>query len=277
VVWLLGSLGGGCTSDLRLSLAGKDCTADRACADGYSCNTARKCVLSSELDPDGGGTSAGAGGAMGPGGQSGQGGQGGSVALGGGGGAPPGGAAGNAGVGGSGGGSVDPVDPDAGYTDLADADGGCIATTVFRDDDGDGVGVSGQDRVACPGPGWATVAGDCRDDLLDVFPGQTQFFAEPYAEPAAPAGAGGVSFDYDCDNAEEPDPTNDTLDPAPTCAGLIGIGCSGSGFLPADPPRQGTGVEPRCGSSLRSDCAQSGLDCIAEPTEVGPSLVFRCN
>jgi hypothetical protein len=277
VVWLLGALGGGCTSDLRLSLAGKDCTAERVCAAGYTCNTERRCVLPSELNPDGGGSSAGAGGATSPGGQGGQGGQGGSVALGGSAGAAPGGAAGNAGVAGSGAGGIDPVDPDAGSADLADADGGCIPVAVFGDDDGDGVGESGDPSVACPGPGWATVAGDCRDDLPDVFPGQTQFFAEPYLEPAAPAGAGGVSFDYDCDNAEEPDPTNDTLDPAPTCAGLIGIGCSGSGFLPADPPRQGTGVEPRCGSSLRSDCTQSGLDCIAEATVVGAILIFRCN
>ena len=220
--------------------------------------------------------SAGAGGATGLGGRSGQGG---SVALGGSGGAPPGGAAGNAGVAGSGGGGGgDPLDPDAGSTDVADADAGCIATTVFEDVDGDGVGVSGPGRTACPGPGWAILAGDCRDDLPDVFPGQTQFFAEPYLEPAAPVGAGGESFDYDCDNVEEPDPTNDTLDPAPTCPAIV-LGCEGSGFVPAnDPPREGTGLEPRCGSTSRRDCAvQDGLSCTTENTPVGAILAFRCN
>ncbi len=279
---LLGALGGGCTSDLRLSLAGKNCTAALDCVDGYECDIAtRKCVLRTETEPGDGGLSAGAGGATSPGGQAGQAGRagqgGGGMTAGGSGGAPAGGSTGNAGNGGAGG---DPVDPDAGYGEVADADadGGCVPTDVFGDDDGDGVGESGDSRVACPEPGWATLAGDCRDDLPEVFPGQKQFFAEPYVEPAAPAGAGGVSFDYDCNNVEVPDPDNNTLDPAPTCAGLIGIGCEGSGFLPAnEPPREGTGLDPRCGSVSRRDCTVDGLDCIASDTEVGSSLTFRCN
>ena len=279
LVGLLGALGGGCTSDLRLSLAGKDCTAALDCVDGYRCEpSTRKCVLSSEPGPGDGGISAGAGGATSPAGQGGQGGQGGSPALGGSGGAPAAGSAGNAGNASNGGAAGEPVDPDAGSNELADADGGCVPTDVFGDDDGDGVGESSDARVACPEPGWVTVAGDCRDDLPDVFPGQTTFFSEPYLEPAAGPGAGGESFDYDCDNVEEPDPANDTLDPAPTCAGLIGIGCQGSGFLSADePPREGTGLEPRCGSIQRRDCVDSGLGCAPADTPVADSLKFRCN
>jgi hypothetical protein len=261
-----------CTSDLELALDGKACKpGPRPCLGGYVCEAqSQRCVLAAELAAGGAGSGeGGAGGGDGTSGASAQAGAGGAVTAGGAGmgGSGQGGAAGGtAGASGSGG---RPGDAGA----LGDAgplaDAGC-GVVLYRDGDSDGVGDIANSRVGCPAPGWVTQPGDCRDDLPEVFLGQLLFFAEPYSDVA------GASFDYDCSNVEEPDPSNSPLTAPPDCAGLS-VTCAGSGYLPASPLRSGVGIEPRCGSNLRRDCVTvPPLGCGSQDSPLDPSLTFRC-
>jgi hypothetical protein len=271
----LGAIAGGCTSDLKLSLDGKLCDADQRCVNGYECDVrVNVCVPRGQAPFDGGGAG-GRGGASGNGSGP-SGGAEGSGASGGAGGSSASGAGGlgsNAGSGGTGGAVVDPNAPDGGYIL---PDGGCVSTIVYHDLDHDGVGDSSDSQSACPSVDWVTVGDDCRDDLPLVHPGQLTHFAVGFASPVA--GGAGVSFDYDCSNAEEPDATNDTNDPVPTCATLLGLDCQGSGFQPATPARSGAGIEPRCGSNVRTDCVlnQPLGACNQDQTTVGDVIAFRC-
>jgi hypothetical protein len=264
---LAAAAAGGCTSDLVLDLEGKECDSRRSCVDGFVCNErTNRCVRPAELNARDAGPEGSLGGDGGAG--SGSGSVGGTSSA----------ASGGAGLGGSGplgggGGAVLPAE-DAGLDASAVLpDGGC-AGRIFRDDDGDGVGdISDAIDGACPQPGWVVQPGDCRDDLEDVFPGQTRFFAEPYEDQTAP---GDLSFDYDCSDAEEPDPSNETLDPPPNCANLLGVGCAGSGFLPFSPPRIGANIDARCGSNQLRDCRPETLACVTEDTAVADEVAFRC-
>lgn len=153
-----------------------------------------------------------------------------------------------------------------------DAAGCDVAVLLFRDEDEDGFGVTAQAVIGCPGPRWALEGGDCRDDLSEVHPGQMQFFGAGYADPTRPL-AGNVSFDYDCDFAEEPAP--DTA-AAPDCNALLT--CEGSGYLPVAPARSGPGVDAICGSTEVITCQSRavpllGLTCAAEPLASAPA---RC-
>jgi hypothetical protein len=267
VALLLGWVAAACTSDLELALDGRACTpGPRPCVDGYVCGPqSQKCVLPAELA---------AGAASGSGGTSAQGGASGAATAGASGGVETGGggqggsAAGTGGASGSAGasaGSAGVSSADAGPS----GDAGC-ALTLYRDGDGDGVGDIANRRVGCLEPGWVTQPGDCRDDLPEVFLGQTLFFSESYADVA------GASFDYDCSDTEEPDPSNSPLTTPPDCAGLS-LTCTGSGYLPASPLRSGAGVEPRCGSNLRRDCVTMALGCGPQDTPLDESLIFRCH
>src|SRR5262245_9594769 len=77
------------------------------------------------------------------------------------------------------------------------------------DEDGDT-----QDSAACGGP-------DCNDNDDRVKLGQTEYFAEPMNPPIAPGGA----FDFDCSDAEEPEPTK-------LFSGCNPVGCVGEGWDP---------------------------------------------
>jgi hypothetical protein len=275
LAWCLGAGAGGCESDLDRSLAGLRCTTDWRCVEGYSCDPASMlCVRNGLADAGGASSGASAGGSAASMGGAGAGGSG--VAGNGGhaGGGGNGGNAGNggllAGQGGGAGGAA--VDPDAG---LDDADGGdaCVPATVYRDQDGDGFGNVQVTDSVCPGGGWVTNDTDCRDDLADVKPGLAEFFGVGYE-----VAGGGVSFDYDCSNAEEPSPTNETNDPAPSCPATT-LGCEGRGFLPAsEPPRQGAGVDPRCGSIKLRECQVSDLlGCETIDTDLAGSSTFLCH
>jgi hypothetical protein len=275
----LGSLAAGCTSDLKLALEGKQCSAEGRCVDGYACDLrSNLCVLAGTLRDGGGlgGSSFGSGGDAGHGGRGNIGGASGRGASGGGSPGGTGGSGGNPGGGGAGGvgGAVEPNDPDGGADDVPDADGGCVPTTVYRDRDRDHFGVTLESRVACPNADWVTADGDCNDDDSRVFPGQTTFFPTGYASPSpAPAG---VSFDYDCTSGEEPESARDAE--VPTCGTLLGtgLGCSGSGFEPASPARSGVGVEPRCGSNVRVDCMLTGSSCDEVQSTLVQSEAFAC-
>jgi hypothetical protein len=150
-----------------------------------------------------------------------------------------------------------------------------VPTTLFRDRDEDTYGDVTDTGQGCAQLGWVTRAGDCRDDLALVNPGQQGFFGVGFVDQNKP---GDISFDYNCSNAEEPNPNND-LDPVPPCTG-VGLTCSGTnGMLPAtDPPRQGAGIDARCGSALRRDCEFNGIlgSCNTVDTQLGPELTFVC-
>jgi hypothetical protein len=277
VAFGLGAIAGGCTSDLRLALEGKLCDAAQRCATGYECYVPENlCYARGQLPNHeggfGGGIAGGSGGVDSVGGHAGyvSAGTGGGAGLGGTG--SPGGSGGFGGAGG-GGGAVDPNNPDGGFIL---PDGGCLTTTVYFDEDGDGVGDASESQTACPSIEWVVVGGDCRDDQPLVFPGQTQHFAVGYPSPVA--GGQGVSFDYDCVNGEQPDPQNATNAAVPTCTTLLGLDCTGSGFQAASPPRSGVGIEPRCGSNVRTRCELEMLlgNCNAVPDTLDESEAFRC-
>ena len=267
-----------CTSDLDLSLSGKQCAADKRCVRGYECEEGTNlCVPLGTLRSMGGDTTG-----EGTGGDHGIGSSGGAGAFeGSGGAASDSGAAlvSNGGMLGANGGTSDAGDvPEsgAGGSDIADAASAdaCMPVSVFRDQDGDGYGDTEEGSFRCPAPGWVTEPGDCRDDQPDVFPGQLEFFGEPYPDPAKPED---VSFDYDCVGGEQADPLNAPSTPAPAnCADILN--CTGSGFLPASPPRSGIGIEPRCGSILLRTCVQPGgiLTCGARDDELAENRAFRC-
>jgi hypothetical protein len=275
----------GCASDLKLVLEGKRCSADGRCLAGYECDESLNLCLragsvedelvenaiADELDEvaidegrsGGAGESAvdrslgGGGGSSGTGGSA------------------TGGFPGSAGSGGTVIAAGARPKPDAGMSTLPDD--GCIPMTVYRDVDGDGFGQGGEYTMGCPSAEWVTAGGDCRDDLPLVNPGQQEYFAVGYPSP----GPGGISFDYDCINEEQPDPENDTNHWAPTpaaCASLLGPDCIGSGFEPTKPARDGLGIEPRCGSNLRVRCVLDPLlgNCNAVEEPLGDDLVFRC-
>jgi hypothetical protein len=273
VAFGLGALAAACTSDLELGAEGKRCSGpDRLCLAGYECNSQDICVRKGQAAVDDGGLG---GGGVDPGGRGGAGGEGaagGEGSLGGRGGRGGGGSS-SGGLGGAGGSNAagTPNVPDGGSGTLPD--GGCIPANVYHDVDGDGFGTDSESMFACPSLEWVPVGGDCRDDLLDVNPGQQSHFAVGYAS----SGPGGVSFDYDCANGEQPDPNNDTNAPAPDCAALLGLGCTGSGFENASPARSGPGIEPRCGSNVLRDCVGDGLTtCDPRQTPVANSVAFRC-
>ncbi|HTV22521.1 MAG TPA: hypothetical protein VMG12_27725, partial [Polyangiaceae bacterium] len=175
VAWCIGSIAGGCTSDLQLALEGKACKNEH-CVDGYTCDIPNnRCILLGTPLP-----SAGAGGTRpinptggtgsGTAGSGGDGGAGGDDSM------PAG--QGGAGVGGAAGGV--PEDGDGGVEppDPSDAGDACIMTRIYRDRDGDGFGNVSDARIGCPGNGWVVDDRDCRDDNPLVKPGQTDFFAE---------------------------------------------------------------------------------------------------
>lgn len=261
-----------CDSGLGLELEGKQCDGNGSCVSGYVCDVGRNlCVhpdqlLHADLDA----TLLEQGGAAG---ELGWGGTAGSAAD---------ASTSQAGAGGAGsvpgnGGSATVREAgadsgvDSGTGSQADADAGCTPTLLYPDQDGDGVGVTAGGTLRCPAPGWVSLSGDCRDDVPDAFLGQAAYFGEAFDDPDKPAQ---VSFDFDCDGSETPDPNNTSLDPAPECTALA---CSGSGYLPAVPARSGSGSEPRCGSNQLRRCV-GGLAplalCSKETLTVADR--FRC-
>lgn len=271
VACLAALLAAACTSELELALDGKSCrdTAPR-CVRGYECDSVNNlCVLPEQLMTMGGGNGQGGGGASAGGANAGGGGDSGSA----------GGGAGSAGAAsGGGGGSVSERDAgDAAVPEGIDGggDGGCTPVRVYRDSDGDRTGNVSVSEVRCPGDGWVVQAGDCRDDLPDVFPGQPNFFTEPYADPTRPD-ANFESFDFDCDGSEQSAPSNSPATEAPANCGAL-VTCQGSGYLPTSPARSGAGVEPRCGSNQRRTCIPNGLlSCVADEVELADTSRFRC-
>jgi hypothetical protein len=142
----------------------------------------------------------------------------------------------------------------------AGAAGECSAVAWFPDADGDGFGRASGQVLSCDPPAvgkWAAKAGDCDDDNNAVFLKEPDFEASSYT-----ATSNGLSFDYDCSNKEESDPTQ--LGAAPACASMGILNCVGSGF--ANTARTGPGVNPLCGSKSLVTCMKSNLSCVGVTT-----------
>jgi len=273
LVWLglLAAGAAGCPSDLTLSLDGLQCQLEEPrCVAGYRCDPSTNiCVRTSEPSGGAGGDAGASGGHdASPAGQGGGGEPGGAAGVGGAAaGAPQGGQGGAAVV--DGGAAGVGGDPDAG----ADDDAGCQVVQLFRDADGDGQGDIAQTRQGCVEPGWVTDNRDCRDDLSQVFQGQTAFFAAPYQDILGP------SFDYDCSEVEEPNPGNNPLTlPPDDCATLLGLNCQGTGYLAATPARSVPGMDARCGSNQTRTCQGGALmACNEVITTLDPPAIFECH
>jgi hypothetical protein len=265
---------GACTSNLELTLDGKQCQGEeQLCLAGYVCDSqSNLCVLPEQLGNAGGAAGSGEGGR----GSSSGGGTGGNAlygsALDGGPASAPPDAAASPGPDGG-------AEHDAGGAlehDAAAGDAGtfCSPSTLYPDHDGDGVGLTSGASVRCPAPGWVSQPGDCRDDQERVYLGQQDSSAVPFPDPTK---SQQLSFDFDCSGSEEPDPDNSPSGAPPDCAQLVT--CVGSGYLPAVPARAGAGIEPRCGSNLLRRCVSGALPltCMAEDLALADELRFRCH
>jgi hypothetical protein len=258
-------LGAACTTQLSSELEGLECKgAERRCLPGYECNADNRCMRAGSLQQAGGSSGAGDedASAVQQGG-AGAGGAAGTPQL------PAGGSTGTAQDAGTGGSPLPRYDAGRGL-DALDASvlpeaGACPSPVpLYRDEDEDGYGVTAQQAPGCPPlEKWALQGGDCRDDLPDVHPEQTVFFPTGYPDPTRPS-AGNLSFDYDCDFLEEPEPGSVA---APNCGQLLS--CSGSGYVAASPARSGPGIDPICGSTGLNVCQSMtlpllGLTCSAQ-------------
>jgi hypothetical protein len=164
--------------------------------------------------------------------------------------------------------------------DVSDTSSDTACTMYYRDKDRDGFGATDDHVLACAQPAsddagaWVVDPGDCRDDLNVVKPDPRStppafvYYGTGYAEPTKPLG---VSFDYNCDGLETPDPSN-SFGAEPTCPALL-TGCAGTGYLPATPSRTGNGIEPHCGSTTLKMCVVQGLGCV---TQTVATTAFRC-
>lgn len=126
--------------------------------------------------------------------------------------------------------------------------------SYYRDQDGDTYGAEGSQPVgeACTAPaGHSLNAFDCLDTLATVRPNQTAYFAEGYTK------AGGVvSYDYNCNLAEEAPVPAQPLGACAPCA---------EGYTPKSPPRAGA-LNVFCGSTSYNSCESSG--CVTNPGSV---------
>jgi hypothetical protein len=184
-----------------------------------------------------------------------------------------GGVAGTPALGGAGseGGSLPDI-PDASVI-LDGGPDGCVPVDLYRDRDDDGVGDTAKHAFGCIRAGWVEIAGDCRDDIVDVHPGQLEFFGTGFPDPLQP---GGVSFDYDCSNTEETAISNSPAVAAKNCQGLslLGLACEGSGYQKTA-REPGAGVNNLCGSQVVVDCVTSGLSCV--PRDLAVQERFKCH
>ncbi len=142
--------------------------------------------------------------------------------------------------------------------DLTPDDG--INITCYADDDGDGFGERGQTLMACacpagfvPGPPTREL--DCLDGAAvgspqsDVFPGQSASFVAGYCPNGGTCAAGGMSWDYNCDNADTPRWPN----LMGACVLFRGV-CTGSGWAGAVPACGGGGRFHTCALDRGGNC-----------------------
>jgi hypothetical protein len=112
---------------------------------------------------------------------------------------------------------------------------------VYRDEDGDGYGLTTSARAGCGQTGWVAKGGDCDDKDSNAHPGQTQFFTSPTK------GTGG--WDYDCSGTTE----QEFRDSLPACDTLKLVDCKGEGWQ---------GSIPTCGQQGQlNTCQKASPNC----------------
>jgi len=138
----------------------------------------------------------------------------------------------------------------------------------YKDVDKDGWGdpASSPVRQCTGGAGLSTKAGDCHDGDARVFPGQAEYFAEPYRHPTT----GASSFDYNCDGVEVDLPGTPHFT---TC----GADCKASGYGLANSGRVGAGVNDYCGSKTRLSCEAALIKASARPMASSGAAAFECS
>jgi hypothetical protein len=153
--------------------------------------------------------------------------------------------------------------------------------TYYKDNDGDGFGNDSETMAACVPPGlhWATVGGDCRDDLPAVkpfkagSPDNPAYSGTGYSDPNQPQG---VSFDYDCSGTEDADPSN-SYGVEPDCSNVLN--CTGVGYVAVNPSRTGPGIDPYCGSTSLKRCmllVANGGPALCSSTLEVTMTPYRC-
>ncbi|HMI83496.1 MAG TPA: hypothetical protein VK550_05345 [Polyangiaceae bacterium] len=163
-----------------------------------------------------------------------------------------------------------------GRNDAPEADAGCSPPTIYyKDEDSDGFGKNSETLTSCTPPGgkWSVLNGDCRDDLPNVkpflagSPNPPLYSGVGYADVTKPQS---VSYDYDCTGTEDADPTND-YGVEPDCSKLLN--CTGVGYVPVNPTRTGSGIDPHCGSTSLKRCS-GALPCTT--TFLTAMAPYRC-
>jgi hypothetical protein len=100
-----------------------------------------------------------------------------------------------------------------------------------------------------------------------VRPGQAAYFGTPYR-----AASGAHSFDYDCSNTEQGDPSQTT---APENCGLLSLTlCGGSGY--AKTARSEQDINPYCGSLQISTCRAAVAVLLCETLTESVLEAYRC-
>ncbi|MBX3190499.1 MAG: hypothetical protein KF819_26095 [Labilithrix sp.] len=142
----------------------------------------------------------------------------------------------------------------------------------YEDEDRDGWGgLTMVTACASPGDGWTNRPGDCNDHDARVFPGQTEYFTEPYF-PSPRERPELLSYDYDCNGVEEQRAPRRTV-------GLCGAGVCISGYLPVSPswgPRHGDGIDRLCGPVESMECSLTAapndrLYCTSTTSDAAPT------
>ena len=104
---------------------------------------------------------------------------------------------------------------------------------------------------AAPGNDWVQMGGDCQDHNSAVHPA-TSSAPMPFQGTGYTDNAGQESFDYDCNGAEEGDPSQDEVG---ACSGLTSCDQGAAGYLPRT-DRSGPGVDSFCGSTTTVTCTE---------------------
>lgn len=124
----------------------------------------------------------------------------------------------------------------------------------YTDGDNDGVGGGPKVGDACIAPpGTSLVAGDCLDTNDKVKPGQSAFFFTGYT-----SASGSLSYDYDCNDKEEREPTK----PGGDCTV-----CRVGDYLKISRPTAPPSNDLYCGSTSRiAGCSSSSCSITSAST-----------
>jgi hypothetical protein len=115
-------------------------------------------------------------------------------------------------------------------------DDGLPTMRCYRDEDGDGYGVTDGSQLRCSCPtGWATFSGDCHDQNIEVHPG-AGWHVGAYIHPDCSGLCMATEGDWDCDGVDELRWGTPNATCTPDASGRCVIGVAGW-----------TGSVPTCG------------------------------